>query len=288
MNLVSLSRADKRLTVCKVVTPITAVLCAVFGAMAFYSADGRYFCNPIWSVAFYASLAAGVLLMLISSLAVGSKAVVTASEHPASNIIAKASAVALLVVIIGVFVKMNARSNTVLDLVILILALASAIYYMLVGIESRKTISLYAGYAHCLLCLIVILFLYRDLTIELNAPFKLILQFAFAFGLFNTLADLRRTHTVCSVRQFLFAKIGYVILALPCGAYTIGSLMAEQYEYSIDYVTLPLFLFASGLYTLAQLVSVRITSASGEEEELEEAEYTIPAPENGSVDADEE
>ena len=289
MKFISLSASKKRIQACKIAVPILAVLCSIFGAMAFYTADGRYFSDTIYAIAFYTSLAIGVVVTLAAPLAVGNGITVTATQHPTSNIIAKAPAVALLGVIIGVVAKMNARCNTTVDIVILVLALASAIHYTLVGIEGYKAVVLYTGYGHCLLCLAVILSLYRDLTIELNAPFKLILQFAFTFGLFNTLANLRRTHTSCSARQFLFAKIGYVILALPCGAYAVGSLMAEQYEYGIDYVTLPLFLFASGLYTLAQLVSVRIIAPEDEEsEELQEAEYTTAPSVDGSTDTDEE
>jgi hypothetical protein len=289
MKSVSLSPAEKQLTFCKFVTPIIAVLCAIFGAMAFYTADGRYFNNPIWSVAFYASLTAGVLLTLIAPLITNGGAVAAASESPASKIISKVPAIALLGVIIGAAVKMQAQSSSLIDVATLILAFASVIYYVLVGIEGCRKLSLYMGYLHCMFCLIVVLSLYRDLTIELNAPFKLILQSAFTLGLFSTLSDLRRTHTICSMRQFLFAKLGYVILAFPCGAYTVGCLMAEQYEYSIDYVILPLFLFASGLYALAQLVSVGIAATpNAEEEEPREAECPTPSSEDKSTGTDAE
>ena len=123
-------------------------------------------------------------------------------------------------------------------------SLFSAIFTASYAVKMPKALSLISGYLQIIFMVLIISHLYMDLTVEMNAPIKLFIQFAAMAAIINTLADLRILIGKESVALFTFAKIAYLILSIFIAVAALIEVVPNIDEYGICYLLFPIYLFA--------------------------------------------
>ncbi len=235
------SREQNKLSIIRAACAIIAAIAALLGAAAVFlcrEEPSRYLNSSPATYAFYLAIALGVVCA-VACLFLFKSGTTEQSERPnlAQRIFGIVAHAALL---IAAFTVITSDAPTVIKAIVIISSLMGSF----MSNESGNVNSALAGaYAKVLFCILIISMLYIDLTVEMNSPFKLMIQFAAASVALTSLCDARRIAFGISAKLSVGAKVLACVLGLSSGAVTIvgaifkGGLVPTQYLIYSAYFT---------------------------------------------------
>lgn len=213
-----------------VLAALTVILALLGTATTFFSFDGesRYFENSAPSIALAIASGAAVALAISAFFVFkGVKLEKTPAKHRKSALALRAltvihAAFCAFYAISGISAAQDDKngdaSRTFAVLLIFLMFTLCAVYNVSHSIKLNKTLVIFSGFAQIAFCLYVIATLYFDRAVELNSPFKLIVQFTAAAIAIDTCMELRDVISGVSTRAYIAAKTLSVSLGLLCAA----------------------------------------------------------------------
>ncbi len=204
-----------------------SLLITFFGTLAFLQPEtGRYLAPSAFAVIFYIMLSIGLGVALLFTLVFPKR-----SEYILEYTNARRArywdilpVLASLCCAVADLITYSESKKT-LTLLLIIAAFISALSYSANLIKWLQTLTLLFGYIRILFTAGIIAQLYLDINVEMNNPYKLLLQFALAAVMFGSLAEIapmvgKRRYG----RRFLFAQAAVILLAPITGiALALGS-----------------------------------------------------------------
>ena len=211
-------------------------LLIVSGIIAFtvgFEPELRYFKNSPLTIPLAVAAAATAILALSSFFLFKRKKAEIHRESPL-RFVAMLPMIAILRLIMHISVNLitsvpHDRNNAVQAIIdpwmiaILVTAVFVVIYFLAQIFKMNKALELISGFLQILFCIFVIAKLYLDLSVEINSPIKLLLQFSAAAIILCTMADMRRSLDMCSAPLFCASRL----LMLACGVTNTIALFAE-------------------------------------------------------------
>ncbi len=113
------------------------------------------------------------------------------------------------------------------------------------------------SYLEVLFCILIITSLYLDLVVELNSPYKLLIQFAAAIIILSALADARLMFSRCSAKLFVFAKLTTITLCTLSAAVNITCFAYKGPIQDQAYLFYSLFFAAKSICTLIEYPDIK-------------------------------
>ncbi len=123
----------------------------------------------------------------------------------------------------------------------------------------NKSLKLISGIMQIALCLYIMITLYFDLSVELNSPFKVLIQFSAATLAISTCMELRDLTTGVSIRAFIAAKALLCAISVPTFAVTICSEITEISLKDQIYPAYSLFFIACAICSAVELCGIKFS-----------------------------
>jgi hypothetical protein len=248
------SNEAKKLRIVRIVTSIIAAIATISGAVAvFLSRDSqsRYWGDTPVAYVFCAAIALGVVcavacLFIFKPGTRENPAPTTAAQYMI-NIISCAA------LFLSAFTAIAGDTSTPLKVIVAV----SAIIAALVGLrgEDKGDVNflLVGTYAKTIFCVLIISALYLDLNVEMNSPFKLVVQFAAATVALHTLCDARRIISGVSAKLSVGAKVLVCVLGLSSGAIAMAGAIFKGELIPTQYFIYSAYFTAEAISTLVSL-----------------------------------
>ncbi|MBE6584073.1 MAG: hypothetical protein E7649_03695 [Ruminococcaceae bacterium] len=257
------NKISRRLLVYLILTSIFASVCAVLGAIvtARSAEQGtRYFISQDLTPALYVTVALTVVFAVSSFFVFKNIKTIRDPKLFGSKLrfvylLPVAATVALAISkllpssnadTVKSLIKIPASETytAFFKLILLILLVLCAIYSFLHILRSpNRLLMLISGMAQTVFCIFIVASLYMDLLVELNSPYKLVVQFGAIFLAIDTCMELRGLISGVSIRACVCSKtlsisfaafcFGVILCAAICDA---GMLDTTYLLYSIYFI----------------------------------------------------
>ena len=223
-------RAKKRLWVFIAIALTAALAACIAGAVSAigsFDEGTRYLSDSIATVALEVLIAVTVAISVSALFVFGSRALTKrkfAYTSPA-RLLHLLPATASIACIHHTFnpsrlVLADEQMGASIASIVYIIGIFCALYCISCMFSGfNKAWRLVSGMASIVFCLIIIIVLYFDLTVELNSPLKLLVQFATAALAIDLCMELRDTATAVSTGAFIASKV--LMISLCSVAFTV-------------------------------------------------------------------
>ena len=152
--------------------------------------------------------------------------------------------------------------------------------------KNRDAFALISGYATIIFCISAIAILYFDVSVEMNNPQKLFIQFSLASVCLSTLARMKLSVNGKGLRLFVISSTCSVLLCPIAAISASASFFANSKPISHFYFFIALSLAARAIYDMltAYFSSVRKKQSLSEEEKVKPPEEEQEIPEDPQED----
>ena len=244
-ELAKLSAYRVTATVLALATSLCGVLCAIFAL----DGKSRYFENSPLTATLWILIAISVAFSLSALFVFKSKHKIELCKYPRlAGLWGNVPALIALSFPAIIFVGNYSTAFKALAAIVCVLCAMSSLAHLFTFSPNLKLI---CSYCEILVSIFIISSLYIDLSIEMNSPLKLLIQFSAAAVMIGTLCDCHKTIGHVSPKTHVGAKSIVCIMGLLCGAVCI-SLLIHRPE------TLPLSYYAYAAFLAAHSVSAAI------------------------------
>ena len=272
------SRAETNLKLCKAGTAVALLLITAFSALTFSTRiedTRRYFASSSFTFIFYALIILTLLFAIVMSLLLKKADRLAPTDNAASKYSSLLPAIALIPILIQAF---RTTPRNFFSVAIMATALFSVVFCLTSLSTMPKSLALISGYMQILFCIFIIAKLYLDHSVELNAPVKVLTQFAAAATTLSVVADLRYLVERPVTAQFIFSKSAAILFSLISGIGALTEVLPHPDKYGTDYLIFPIFFFAYGIHTAVRFFSATMREA-------DPAEITVSQTESAASDA---
>lgn len=252
----NISTDKKKLKIYTVASAAIAVILAFIGVLASVpssEARSRYFENHALATCLYAALALMVAFALSAFFAFKRTTLVTDNvESSALRFLNLSPAIALIICSI-----VSATSNTALGLRVGVttICVLSAIGCVSKAFKLPDTVKIICGYAQVLFLIFIIVSLYLERSIEINCPFKLLVQFAAAALMLEALTDMRGILYRCRARMFVSSKTLSLSMCLLTGCVIVYTFASGNKVFDKSYLAYSIYFLCNSLCTYLSLKS---------------------------------
>lgn len=149
-------------------------------------------------------------------------------------------------------------------------------------------LSVASGYMQIMLCILMIAKLYLDHSLEMNAPVKLLGQFALVSVMIGTLSDVRILIGRSRAGLYLFTKICVAVLPTVATVGALIGIVTSPEKYSSIYLVAPLFALSYAIPSTIKLMRAGLIKAEDNEPELESNRLSIKEVAEEIYDSDKE
>ncbi len=174
-----------------------------------------------------------------------------------------------------------------------ILTLLSSAYILCAELSQKftaiKNVTVYLGFVPVIGCALLNACYYFDTSVEMNAPFKVLLQTALLFSMLYFTGDIRFLLQRSHPRLYLFLSVCTLATALPIAPMTIIAYVLG-YVTRVDYLAGAVFALGIALTVLLRVIHLlfapipEMVQNAGIEEAPEDMEYTENAEECNASD----
>lgn len=265
---------ETKLKIYKYGTLIYAIL-AIFATAAAYilgaKEESRYLSDTIFTYLFYCFIALASIFAISAifgfkghGISHGERG--ESSRAPFLSSLLGAGAICLIVTRISEIVKKADGSTPSLFDVLIILTAASVVIYSLSELfEFGESLTLIFGYLQILLCVLLISEFYLDHSVEMNAPIKLLTQFALASVILGTLSDLRILIDRSHAGFYLFTKICAIFIPISATVASLIEIFSDPEKYTVAYLAAPLFTLSYAIPSLVKLMKSKVVKTESNE-----------------------
>ena len=272
----------------KVGAAVLALLTAIFGALSFVTSmteNGRYFVSSVSVTLLYISLAL-TIIFAFSSVIAFEKNFIISTPFKWIRFTYLLPAVCIASIIVNLFKKLSANStdeqNRIIEILLVVSAFASLFYLLSIVINFSKTVTAGFGYVFILFCILAIAKFHTDHSLEMNSPFKIIMQFTAAATALSILSDIRTCIGRPGPSQYLISKICSITLSVLC---VVSSAIVYSRGFSTDYIIYAILFLACAICSATELFTSTISEYQIEEE-LDDIEIPADETENTSTSTD--
>lgn len=247
-----------------VLTAAAGVLCVLFS----FDGQSRYFTDSVWTIALSVLLAlcaiSGLVALFLFKKTAANIEIAASSPFRWLNVLTSVSLVACACAVLKKLELVNAKpvetgGELTLGMAAVLFMFLLCIAYSLSKIANRQgAIVTVSGMAELILCLYVIVTLYFDPIIEINSPFKLLIQFTAASVALAVCAEIRQHVSGISAATYVAAKTMSAALGLVSFAITI-CLYAK--DVSLDgyvYLVYSIYFAARAIPTIYDLICLKL------------------------------
>ena len=292
----SLQKNTRILKAYKIAAAVISGLLVIASVIAFtlgFEADIRYFNDSYLSLPL-AIAALAALSLAVSSLFLFKGTSIDRYPEPLMKFVSMLPMIALIrLAIHAVWSELLRLSqakidgiDTAIDLwavLLLITAIIASIYNLAEIFSRSKALKLVTGLAQILFCIVTIAKLYVDLSVEINSPIKLIVQFAAASVILCTLSDLRQELEIPNAFIFVSSRITSISLGIVTAVAFFAEILQHADKYGEDYSIYPLVFIAYGIKSAVELFPSSFVK-SGTSEVCEIIEEMPDEPSDASSD----
>jgi len=246
---------------------LTAITC-VFGALSFYKCSeecGNYLpTSPLTNV-FCVILVIDVIFA-ISAMLLFKKAgrILTENKIPKYFSLIPAAAATYCLVTLS-----TSTERGVLDIFLMICAALTLLFCISRTVKLNDALALCAGYGQVIFGILLVARIYLDSSIEMNAPTKLLLQFAAITVSFSTLSDIRVLIDKSNAIQFVSSK-ALVACLCPVAFIAVTTLQRVKDGTDKEYLCFALFLLAYAACEIVKLFTANVDCCGNYYEDLDD------------------
>ena len=246
---------------------ITGVACSLLSL----DAETRYFASEYASIAVLAAAALCIVLSIAAFPCISRDEASTAGIGQSKaryliipELFTMLACIRLIWDTVGAKIIAAAHSGaknsslTIIALTLLLIAFAlSFLYSCRFAYKNPSNVFVAVmGICRIVFFLYIITTLYFDMVVELNSPFKLIVQFTAAAGALQTCAEVRGTVSGISERAYVAAKalsmgFGALCFTLICGAVIKGISLPDN-----SYICYSAFFLASNVFSAYEIIRI--------------------------------
>ncbi len=121
----------------------------------------------------------------------------------------------------------------------------------------NSSLKVLKSYAEIIFCILIIISLYLEYEIEINSPYKLMIQFAAASVILSALAEARLELSRCSARLFVPAKLTKITLCTLCAAVNIVCFVIDGPIQDVDYLAYSLFFASEAICSSVKYINTK-------------------------------
>ncbi len=269
---------ESKLKIYRYSTLIYVILAVVATAAAFIAGakeESRYLSDTIFTYLFYGFIALSSIFAISAifgfkghGISHGERG--ESSRAPILSSLLGAGAICLIITRIAEIVKKAGGSTaTVFDVLIILTAVFVVIYSLSELIPIGESLTLISGYFQIILCILIISEFYLDHSVEMNAPIKLLAQFALASVILGTLSDLRILIGRSHAGLYLFTKICAILIPIVSTVASIIEILTAPEEYTVIYLVASLFTLSYAIPSLVKLMKARVVKTENNEPDPE-------------------
>ena len=244
---------------------ITAVIIAVAAIIFFFFFDkeSRYLTSHASLTSLLVLLGAGAGFAL-SGVVFLNDTTLSETDGTYASICSFISAVGIALFFIyyiySCFTANNSASSGIdrLTLALIISSVFAFAYSVTKTVHAGKTLTLLFGYLRILFFALIITKLYLDFSVELNAPVKLIIQFAAAALMLSTVADLRIAVGRTGAPAFMSSKLFAMTLSSLNLVLLVAEIFPHAEKYGADYIAFSILIAICGIETVFQFFASKI------------------------------
>lgn len=274
------ANGNKRLKIFLSSGLVIALILAILGAaVVLFSFDNqtRYFsASPI-------SIALAVLSAVTVAFAISSFFVFKSVKLEQSNTCIGASLCARLLSIVPVAIcayyvisvfnsstdEKDGKDPTVTLAILFLMFVFCAVYELSCVIKLNKTLTVISGITRIIFCLYIASSLYFDMHVELNSPFKLVIQFAAAALAIDTCMQVRNTVSGVSTSAYIAAKALSISIGALAFTITVCAIIQDAAIRDIGYLWYSIYFISSAVCSCIDLVRVKYPTSPMLEPESE-------------------
>lgn len=251
---------------------IAIILAALGAATVLFSFDNqtRYFRGTAISIALAATSAVVVVLAICAFFLFKSQKL---QRAPIEN--RKVGRILRLLTILPIVIcayyvitttienaKQNDTDSSVVPSVVLLFIMFTlcAVYNVSHAMVLNKTLSIFSGMAQIAFCVYVMTTLYFNWSVELNSPFKLIVQFAAASLAIDTCMEVRDIISGVSTRAYVATKTLSMSLGSLCFAISLCAVIKGARIEGFGYLWYSLYFLALAICSAFDLSKVKYPS----------------------------
>ena len=252
-------REAQKLRIIRTLTAIIATISAISAAVAVLLTRedrSRYWGSTPAVYVFCAATALGVICAVACLFTFRSgteeKLPTQSSPRRATEVISS------FVLLLSAFAAFVSDTSAVLKAVLVISVLVAALIALRGEYNGSVNSALVGTYAKTVFCILTISVLYLDMIVEMNSPFKLIVQFAAAAVALSALCDARRISGGVSARMSVGAKVLVCLLGLSSGAVAIAGAIFKGELIPAQYFIYSAYFTAEAIYALISLFGAEV------------------------------
>ena len=270
------SRAHARLRFFKIAAIIIAALSAITAAFAFLVSsepETRYLSLSAATVAMYSVIGVSVAVAF-SSLFLFKGHSIVKDESQEFEILSLLPAVGALIVIIDrILSPVPNGKPSLTDALLIVTAIVASLLSIAKAFKLSATVKMIASYSQIFFTLIFISCLYLEPKVEINAPVKLLAQFALAAVALSTLSNIRIMIERSMAGAYVFTKICLAALAFSAAAATVTAIAMSADKYPRAYLSASLFALCYSIHALIEFFRAEVKAKN------QESTPTEPIPE---------
>lgn len=276
-NNTSLIRMRHRLRPYQFFSLVFFCVSTASGVLAFttaYKAETGYLINSFQKTLLYIVIAASLILAAFATFTVKKNSEIkcrAAVDNMTYLISSLATAYCgAMAVIFGKGAKFQIGDNviTFLKIILLISALAAFLFNPAIWQrnKNRDAFALISGYATVLTCISVIAILYFDISVEMNNPQKLLIQFSAAAVCLSTLLKMKLAVYGKNLRSLIFTRLLSVALCPIAAISAFTAFFAKDKFFSEFYIFVASMLAVHGIMSAIRLFfsDIKEIPSSGE------------------------
>lgn len=256
----SYTLTNRRLYVYKLCTILLSLLGAIFGAVAFANADDTFASNSFLIYNKYPSTHF-IIFIILSAVGTISAPFLFRNAKPTTRatlptaISSKFPAIAMIGIAAWEIINLFNGAKSILGIAAIVCPVVSAVFYATFRHGRLSKASIPSAYGCLALCIILTIRMYTDMSLEINAPLKLLTQFSAILMIFSIITDIRSHTGECSLGQYVCSKMLFVTTSITCGACGLIALIAQRGIYPPDYIVYPLLFLFCGMDALTSLLT---------------------------------
>ncbi len=259
----------------KYATILLALLTCALGASVFIlfsEESGNYLTSSSLTVVFYVLLCIDVIFAISASFLFKRADGISCESKIAryTNLVPAAAATYCLVTL------STSTERSILDILLIITAAFTVLFCVSKTAKLPDALSIGAGYGQILFCVLIVVKFYLDLSVEINAPAKLLLQFSAILAAFSTLSDIRCILGRSNAAQFVFSKTLVACLS-PVAFVAVLTLPKASTGELRDYLCYAVFLLTYAICEISSLLLATVKYPEGYYEYLDS--LYVPADE---------
>ena len=251
------STESKKLKIYTVISAAIAFITAFLGVLASISsseARSRYFENAALAICLYVAIAIAAAFALSSFFVF--KRTTLVKENAESSVLRFLNLSPAVALIICTVVSATSKMVLALRVCVAILCILSALGYICRAFKLPDTVKLICGYSQVLFLIFIIVSLYVENSIEINSPFKLLVQFAAAALMLEALTDMRNILYGVRLRMFAFSKILSLTVCLLTGCVIVYIFASGNKVFDKSYLAYSIYFLCNSLCCYLSFKSV--------------------------------